>query len=261
MLAHLCRAGCAVEADRVDAEGVQRDERRTDFGAEQHRACGLYRHVHENRKIDSCGFASTLGPDHRCLRLQEILRGLDEDRIDAAANHRLHLLAVGVTDRIEANVAECGQLGTGTDRAEHEARFVGVFVGCSTRDACRGLRQLLEAVDDVVFGQRSEVRTEGVRLDRVGAGIEIRAVDLRDDVRTRDVENLVASFESLEIHLQREVRVALQHGAHRPIGDEHAVTKDFTKLRHEGHPNGLTKVGVRVPAVRHATLDECSTRP
>ena len=39
--------------------------------------------------------------------------------------------------------------------------------------------QLLEAV----FGQPEAVRAEGVRLDRVGAGLDVLAVDRRDELR------------------------------------------------------------------------------
>ena len=44
VLAHLRRAGRAVQPDHVDAEWLQRCERGTDLRAEQHGACGLHSH-------------------------------------------------------------------------------------------------------------------------------------------------------------------------------------------------------------------------
>ena len=50
MLAHLGRAGRAVEPDQVDAERLQGGERGADLGAEQHGAGGLDGHVGDQRE-------------------------------------------------------------------------------------------------------------------------------------------------------------------------------------------------------------------
>ena len=54
-------------------------------------------------------------------------------------------------------------------------------------------------------------------------------MDVRDDVRPRDVEDLVAALELLEVVLERRV-AALQHGAHRPIGDDDPVVHRIQQL-------------------------------
>ena len=53
------------------------------------------------------------------------------------------------------------------------------LVGDLARDPRAGLRQLVNALRDVVLGERREVRAEGVRLDAVHADREVRLVHVR----------------------------------------------------------------------------------
>ena len=126
---------------------------------------------------------------------------LDEHRVDAAAEHGSHLLLVRVADIGEANVAERGQFGARPHGAQHEAGLVGVLVGCGAGDAGGGLGELVETLHNVVLAECGEVGAEGVGLDAVGTRVEVCPVNLLDDVRARDVENLVATLEALKILL------------------------------------------------------------
>ena len=55
VLAHLGRAGGAVQPDEVDAERLQRGQRRTDLGAEQHRAGRLDRDLARSAAASDAG--------------------------------------------------------------------------------------------------------------------------------------------------------------------------------------------------------------
>ena len=70
------------------------------------------------------------------------------------------------------------------------------------------------------------VRPECVGFDRIHACLEIGIMDGADDVRSGDVQDLVAALELLEI-LQRQV-VALQHRSHGAIRNHHALRQRCT---------------------------------
>ena len=96
VLAHLGGAGGAVHADHVDAQRLERRERRADLRSEQHRAGELHRHLRDDRHPPAGRRHGALGADDRGLDLQQVLGGLDEHGVDAALEHRLALLLVGV---------------------------------------------------------------------------------------------------------------------------------------------------------------------
>ena len=73
MLTHLRWAGRTVQPDHVDAERLERGERCTDLGAEQHGARGLDRHVHDHRKIAPGVRQRPFGTQRGGLGLQQIL--------------------------------------------------------------------------------------------------------------------------------------------------------------------------------------------
>jgi hypothetical protein len=84
VLAHLGRAGGAVQPDQVDAERLQRGQRRADLAAQQHRAGGLHGHVADDRHLAADLGHRPLRADHRRLGLQQVLAGLDDQRVGAA---------------------------------------------------------------------------------------------------------------------------------------------------------------------------------
>ncbi len=245
MFAHLGRAGGAVQADEVGVQRGQRGQRRTDLGAEQHGAGGLHRDVHDHRNGDAAGGHGAAGTDDRRLGLQQVLAGLHDDRVDATLQHAGRLLLVGVAQGAVRRVAEGGQLGAGPDRPEHEAGLVGggelVGLRPGQRGTCMG--QLEDPVLDVVLGQVGQVGTEGVRLDRVDAGLEVGPVHRSHDVGSGDVENLVAALESVEVVQTR--LGGLQHGAHRPVGHEHPLRQRNEQRMGGGrccHPSRVMRV-------------------
>ena len=132
VLAHLGRAGGAVQPDHVDAQRLEGGQGRADLGAEQHGAGGLDRHLGDQGDVRPPGGGHRpAGTDERGLGLQEVLSRLDQDRVDPALQKPRHLLGVGVTQVDEGGVAQGGQLGARPDRAQHPAGPVrrGVAVG------------------------------------------------------------------------------------------------------------------------------------
>ena len=116
-------------------------------------------------------------------------------------------------------MAQGRQLGAGADGAEHPALLSGGLgepVGDLAGDAGAGLGELLDPAGDVVLTQGGGVGPEGVRLDAVHADREVLLVHRADDVGARDVQDLVAAFEVLEV-LEGGV-LGLEHGAHGTVG-------------------------------------------
>ncbi len=164
-----------------------------------------------------------LRADHRRLGLQQVLTGLDHDGVDATLEHAGDLLLVGVAKRGESGVPEGGQFGAGPHGSEHETRTA---VGAERVRLLPGQRrarqrQLEDPFGDVVLTEVGQIGPEGVRLDEVDAGLQIRPVDRADDVGPGDVEDFVASLEPREVVKARVV--LLQHRAHRAVRDQHAL--------------------------------------
>ncbi len=108
MLAHLGRAGGAVQADQVDTERFQRGERRAGLRAEQHRAGQLHGDLRDQGHPPAGLGHRAACPDDRGLGLQEVLGGLDQDGVDAAGEQAGGLPLVGVPQRPVGDVAEAG---------------------------------------------------------------------------------------------------------------------------------------------------------
>ena len=155
-----------------------------------------------------------LGTQRRGLGLQQVLGGLDQDRVDAAGQHPLDLGLIGIPERGEPDVPERRQLGTRADTAQHPAGPVGraVRVGRLPGDPGRGLGQVVDLIGDAVLAQGGQVGAEGVGLHRVHPDLEVGVVDGSDHVWAGPVEDLVAALELVEVgQVQIE---ALQHRAH-----------------------------------------------
>ncbi len=88
------------------------------------------------------------------------------------------------------------------------------------------------------------MRVERVRLDDVRAGFEIQAVDVLDDRRPGDIQQVVEAFEVPAVPI-RETRAAkrrliqlalLDHRAHRAVNDDDAFAQQafqmFNSVRH-----------------------------
>ena len=122
-----------------------------------------------------------LAPDDGRLGLEQVLAGLDDQRVRAAPQQPLRVELVGVAQLAERGVAEGGQLGAGADRAEHPARAAGRGPAVSGGPGQPGgrLGQFLDPADQSVLAEVAQVRAEGVRGDAVRARLEVGVVDRR----------------------------------------------------------------------------------
>ena len=87
VLAHLGGPGRAVQPDHVDAERLDRRQRRADLAAQQHGAGGFDGDVGDDRDMPAELGHRPARSQHRGLELQQVLAGLDEDRVGAALQH------------------------------------------------------------------------------------------------------------------------------------------------------------------------------
>ena len=92
-VAHVLRAGRAVQADHVDLQGLERGQHRRDIGAEQHLAAvGKQR----DRGVDRQGAAGALeclaGAEDSGLDLEDVLRGLDDQEVGTSVDQPGRLL-------------------------------------------------------------------------------------------------------------------------------------------------------------------------
>ncbi len=233
-VAHVLRAGGAVEADHVDLQRLERGESGADVGAQQHLAA-----VGEeaDRGLDRGGAAGDLerlaGAEDRGLDLEDVLRGLDDDQVGAALEQALGLLGEDGDQLAEPDLAEAGVLGRrevagGADRAGHEA----VLADRLARDL-GGLAVDLERVlAEAPLVELDAAGLERVGLHDLGAGIDHRRVDALDDVGAIEHERLVAAAGKLVVLLEREVEL-LERGAHPAVEDDDVVTDDGEEVTHD----------------------------
>jgi hypothetical protein len=178
--------------------------------------------MHDDGKITTRIVQCPFGTKSGRLRLQQILRRLDQHRVYTASNHAFDLLLIGVTQLRVRDVPERRQLRAGADTTQHPPPAIrrAVGVGRLPCDPRAGLRQLADSSADAVFTESGKVRAEGVGLDRIHSDLEVGIVNRTHDIGSGDVQDLVAALELLEV-LQRQI-ILLQHGAHRPVSDHHA---------------------------------------
>ena len=96
---------------------------------------------------------------------------------------------------------------------------------------------LVRVVLHAVVGERDALGVEGVGLDDVGAGLEVGVVDLADEVRLGQHEQVVVALdvagpvgEALAAELLLLELVALHHRAHRAVDDEQPLLERGAEL-------------------------------
>ena len=101
-------------------------------------------------------------------------------------------------------------------------------------DAGRRDVHLVDERHEVVVGHRDAVRVERVRLDDVGAGLEVLAVDVLDDPGLRQHEKVVRALEVRRMirealpAVSRFVQaVRLDHRPHRAVDHEDPLGEEL----------------------------------
>ncbi len=141
--------------------------------------------------------------DDRRLRVERVEDGLDQEDVHPAVAQRTHLLRVRVAHLVERDRAERRVVDTRRERerdverpdgAGDEARLSGVRAvhSSAARRASRAPSTFISqtASSSAVVGLADRRRGERVRRRDVRAGLEVVVVDPRDDLRTREVEQV-----------------------------------------------------------------------
>ena len=197
VLLHLFGPGCAVEAEDVDREGLKNRHHRCNVGTNEHGARGFHGHGdHQWTTFSSLleGFRHTL---QRCLDLQHVLAGLDDEEINPSNQKTLRLFGVGLFQGVEIDVSQGGQLCGGPHRSRHEARLFARAVGvgdlpCQLRGAPIQFKGL---IFKSVFSEHNARCSKRVGLDNVAAGIKEQAMHALHRIWPGNDEILVTAFQ------------------------------------------------------------------
>ncbi len=170
-----------------------------------------------------------------------------QQQVHTAGQQSLRLFVVSIDHLIEGDAAVTGVLDINThrqrpirwpDAAGNKAWLIRLaarqVVGGPAGDLGSRFVDCEDVVCQVIVRQADARGVEGVRLDEVGAGFQIGAVNLLDDTRLRQAEQIVAAAQVLGMRaeaLAAKVGLAqpigLDHGAHRPVQDEDAPLEQF----------------------------------
>jgi hypothetical protein len=192
--------------------------------------------------------------EERGLEDERVEDGLEEQDVDPAVEQAADLLRIGRDELVEDVSSlswvvhvhrERERSVRGADRARYEGvhpRDFAARVHGPARDARGRDVQLVRDAREAVVGEGDRLRVERVRLDDIGACLEVLPVDPFDDRRLREDEEVVVS---LEVHrvipeplaaMRRLVQmVALDHGAHRAVEDGDALVEKGTEASLGGH--------------------------
>ena len=103
-------------------------------------------------------------------------------------------------------------------------------------EARRGYVHLVGDVSQSVVVLGNGRCAEGVGLDDVGAGLQVLLVDVANDVRSRQHEQVVVApevdrmaGEAFAAKTGLRQLVVLDHGPHRAVQDQDAAREDFAK--------------------------------
>ena len=225
VLAHLGRAGGAVEPDHVDAERLEGGEGRADLAAEQHRAGGLDGDLRDRRagrrRRPPAPAARRRSRPWPAAGLARSRRGRRRRRRRPAPRPAAGRRRAGRRRwRGRATAAWCRARRSPSTKRGWSARRPGVggLAGDARRPRCGSSRIRSR---DAVLAEVGQVGAERVGLDAVDADREVGVVDGADDVGPGDVEDLVAALVALEV-VERGVG-RLQHRAHGAVGDDDAL--------------------------------------
>ncbi len=197
VLGHLAGACRAVEPEDVGLQRSERDERGADLAADEHAARRLHRHLQLHRDAPALRRHRSASADHGCLRLQEVVTGLDEQEIHAALEQPARHHLIRVAQRDERDVAERRELRPRPHRAgdPSPSPVGGEVVADRRREPCRGDADLVRAILQAVLREDGRERAEGVRLHDVDADVEERGVQVADHVRSGHGEGIDAALD------------------------------------------------------------------
>ena len=172
------RPDAAVDADGVHAGRGQRLDR--GLGR---RPVGQHQVLAEGHRRDDRHVRRPVGLVDGQQQVVEVEEGLDHEEVDAALEQPVDLLPEGGPDRGLVGVAElAGGCAQGADAAA-DPRVPAADVPGLAGDLRRPSIEACRVVGEAVRVEAHPVGAEGQGLDEVGAGVEVLAVERRDEVR------------------------------------------------------------------------------
>ena len=239
---HFNWAGGAVQADDIYIKWLERGQRGTDFSPQQHCACRFKRYLNRNRYPLS-GFLHRLKhADHGRFRLQQILRGFNQQHIHAALDQSAGLFEISRDHVVEFDVAERRELGCRSDRAGHKPRsifrrellryFFSNFRGSDVK--------FRNFVMQIVFGKDHACRAKCVGFDNITANREETRMNVLNNVRPAQRQQLVAAFLAPEIVHTGIAELDVR--PHRAVVDNDALKHGLEKVSHQ--PSALSEIVV-----------------
>ena len=184
-----------------------------------------------------------------CLGVQRVEDRLDQDHVDAAFDQPARRLGITRGELVETGVAEARivhlrrerrRAARGPQRAGDEAwpgRARRRLVRRAARNPGRGEVELVHQPFHAVIRLRRRAGIERIRLDDVRTGIEIAAVDLRDQLRSCDRQQIVVTFEvalriaeSFAAIFRLAQAVRLDDRAHCAVEDEDPLVEQTAEL-------------------------------
>ena len=242
VLAQLLRAERAVEADDQWLRVTDAVPERLDGLSGQGPTGGVDDRPADDQRYPLAQLVEhRLNGKNRCLRIQRIEDGLDEQDVGPALDETRSGVAVCGLELLPAHAACRGVADIGADggspvrwaeRPGHVSRAARIRafrrVGCLAREACRSDVHLADDVrSEPVVGLGDGRRRERVGGDHVGACIEIGRVDFADDLRLGQAEDVAVATQVLRVvgeALATEGSFVeapfLEHRAHRPVEDD-----------------------------------------
>ena len=245
--AHLLGAQCAIDPDAQQwhvrdgiPEGLDR------LAGERAPTAIRDRHRYHERHAPLVLLEILVNGEQRRLQVQGVEYCLAQQHIHPAVHQPAHLLGIGghqvvVGHRAEGRIVHVrrhrgGAVGrpdcTGDEARPRWVRC-GHLLRSLARDARAGEIQVVHDVLELVVRHRDRRGVERVGLDDVGAGLEILNVDLLDERRLSEDQEIVAPLKvarmmgelaAAEAGLVELVR--LDHGPHRAVKDRDAVPEN-----------------------------------
>ncbi|MNV36689.1 hypothetical protein D3C71_1281770 [compost metagenome] len=210
---HVAGAERAVQPDRqrpaVRDRGVERLGRLPGQGA----AGGIGdRAGDHHRQPPAAGIEHFFDGEQRGLGVERVEDGFHHQGVGAAVDQAIDGFAVGPAQFVEAGVTEagivhvradrCGAAG-GAEHADHEARLARRGrrhrIAAGARHCGTGFVELVDQVFKVIVGLADRGRVEGVGLDQIRAGFQVRGVDAADHLRAGQQQQVVVALEVMPL--------------------------------------------------------------
>ena len=204
----------------------ERRRERLDALAGEHRAGQLDRGGDDDRQADAGLVEDPADAGEGGLDGARVVLRLQHEQVGAAGDEAARPSVVDVRHLVERDAAgdrERFRRRAHVSGDEAGARRRAVRVRDLAGEAGGRLVDLVRAAREAELGEDDRAAAERVRGDDVGAGLEVAAMGVGDDVGARDVELLGAAFVLGAAEIGRAEVAAVDVRAVRPADDEDAL--------------------------------------